>query len=205
MTQQRLGQTTMTQRNVLQQVKAIIPPLLPEFHKGQAGRVGILGGCREYTGAPFYASVSSMRLGCDMSFTLCAPDAAPALKTYSPDLIVQPVLDTSKGRDEVREELRGIFGRLHSLVVGPGLGRDPQLQDLARIAIEEARAAELYLVVDADGLWLVQNNPKTVQGYKRAVLTPNVVEFGRLCDAMVRVPCSPRKSTVRTRCRPRSA
>ena len=55
------------------------------------------------------------------------------------------------------------------------------------MAIEEARAAELYLVVDADGLWLVQNDPKTVQGYKRAVLTPNVVEFGRLCDAMVRL------------------
>ncbi|KAI3625991.1 hypothetical protein CBS9595_001352 [Malassezia furfur] len=177
----------MAQRSLLQQAKAIISPLLPEFHKGQAGRVGILGGSREYTGAPFYASVSSMRLGCDMSFTICSPEAAPALKTYSPDLIVQPLLDPEEDVEVVRKAFRGTFERLHSLVVGPGLGRDPKLQNLARVAIEEARAADLYLVVDADGLWLVQNDPKTVQGYKRAVLTPNVVEFGRLCDAMVRM------------------
>ncbi|WFC98233.1 ATP-dependent NAD(P)H-hydrate dehydratase [Malassezia yamatoensis] len=174
----------MTQRTLLQQAKCIISPLLPEFHKGQAGRVGILGGCREYTGAPFYASVSSMRLGCDMSFTICAPDAAAALKTYSPDLIVQPILDPKENVDDVRKALRDLFSRLHSLVVGPGLGRDPELQNLARVAIEEARAADLYLVVDADGLWLVQNDPKSVQNYDRAVLTPNVVEFGRLCDTM---------------------
>lgn len=180
----------MTQRTLLQQAKAIIPPLLPEFHKGQAGRVGVLGGCREYTGAPFYASMSSMRLGSDMAFTYCAPDAALALKSYSPDLIVQPVLDPNENQEDVRKELRGLFGRLHSLIVGPGLGRDPKLQNLARVAIEEARAAQLYLVVDADGLWLVQNDPKTVQGYKRAVLTPNVVEFGRLCDALVRCTLS---------------
>lgn len=41
-------------------------------------------------------------------------------------------------------------------------------------------------MIDADGLWLVQNEPETVIGYDRAVLTPNVMEFGRLCDAMVR-------------------
>ena len=129
--------------------------------------------------------MSSMRLGADMSFTICAPEAAPALKTYSPDLIVQPLLDPNESPENVRKSLRGMFERLHSLVVGPGLGRDPKLQNLARVAIEEARAAQLYLVVDADGLWLVQNDPATVQGYQRAVLTPNVVEFGRLCDAMV--------------------
>ncbi|KOS14420.1 ribokinase-like protein [Malassezia pachydermatis] len=173
-----------TPRSMRSQVQAIISPLLPEFHKGQAGRVGILGGCKEYTGAPYYASMSSMRLGCDMSFTICAPEAAPPLKTYSPDLIVHPILDHTKSTEDVRNELRALFKRLHSVVIGPGLGRDTSMQSFARVALEVARESNLYAVVDADGLWLVQNDPESVKGYKRAILTPNVVEFQRLCDAM---------------------
>lgn len=38
-------------------------------------------------------------------------------------------------------------------------------------------------VLDADGLNLVQTKPELVQGYRECILTPNVVEFGRLCKA----------------------
>lgn len=31
-------------------------------HKGQAGRIGIIGGSLEYTGAPYYAGISAMRV-----------------------------------------------------------------------------------------------------------------------------------------------
>ena len=40
----------------------------------------------------------------------------------------------------------------------------------------------MYVVVDADGLWLLQNEPEVIKGYRKAVLTPNVAEFARLCD-----------------------
>jgi len=39
----------------------------------------------------------------------------------------------------------------------------------------------LSMVLDADGLLFVQNNPDVVEGYKYAILTPNVMEFARLC------------------------
>lgn len=60
------------------------------------------------------------------------------------------------------------------------------MQLAARVAIRLAREKDLYIVIDADGLWLVQEDPEVVKGYKKAVLTPNVVEFKRLCDAVVR-------------------
>lgn len=59
------------------------------------------------------------------------------------------------------------------------------MQLAARTAIRLARENDLYIVLDADGLFLVQNDPSVVRGYKRAVLTPNVVEFGRLAEACV--------------------
>lgn len=60
------------------------------------------------------------------------------------------------------------------------------MQLAARVAIRLAREKDVYVVIDADGLWLVQSDPEVVKGYKKAVLTPNVVEFKRLCDAVVR-------------------
>ena len=73
--------------------------------------------------------------------------------------------------------------RLHVLVIGPGLGRDPLMQDTCAKVIEAARKQDMPFVLDADGLNLAQTRPELVHGYKECILTPNVVEFGRLCKS----------------------
>ena len=45
---------------------SIAPPLDFSTHKGSSGRIGILGGSIEYTGAPFYSAMASLRLGADV-------------------------------------------------------------------------------------------------------------------------------------------
>ena len=40
----------------------------------------------------------------------------------------------------------------------------------------------MYVVLDADALRMVGQALESVRGYRRAVLTPNVVEFARLCE-----------------------
>ena len=57
------------------------------------------------------------------------------------------------------------------------------LQAVGKI-IEQARAASLPLVIDADGLWLVAQNISVVHGYSRCILTPNAAEFDRLMTAV---------------------
>lgn len=57
-----------------------------------SGRVGVLGGALDYTGAPFFAAISALRVGVDLSHVICSPNAAGAIKGYSPDLIVHPIL-----------------------------------------------------------------------------------------------------------------
>ena len=34
-----------------------------QARKGQAGKVGVIGGCADYTGAPYYAAISALKLG----------------------------------------------------------------------------------------------------------------------------------------------
>lgn len=74
--------------------------------------------------------------------------------------------------------------RLHVLVIGPGLGRDELMQNTCAEVIEAAKKSNMPFVLDADALLLVGKNPDIVKGYMECILTPNVVEFGRLCKAM---------------------
>lgn len=77
-----------------------------------------------------------------------------------------------------------LFPHLHVLVIGPGLGRDPLMQETVAEVIRAARRANLSLVLDADALFAIQKDPDLIQGYKDCVLTPNVVEFSRLAKAL---------------------
>ena len=66
-------------------------PLTFQSHKGSSGRIGVLGGSAQYTGAPFYAGMASLKVGADLAFCFCADEASIPIKSYSPELVVIPV------------------------------------------------------------------------------------------------------------------
>jgi ATP-dependent NAD(P)H-hydrate dehydratase len=65
---------SVSSKVLLSKVRKIVPPMLESFHKGQLGRVAVIGGCVDYTGAPYFSAMASARLGCDM---VCAKDYIP--------------------------------------------------------------------------------------------------------------------------------
>lgn len=150
-----------------------------------------------YTGAPFFAAITALRMGADLSHVICAPSAANAIKCYAPDLIVHPILhdpsSESLSPGSVKSELSSVLSRLHVLVIGPGLGREDFMISHARIALDLAKENGMYVVLDGDALWMLAQDLGILRGYRRAVLTPNVMEFKRLSEAVVRRP-RPRSS-----------
>lgn len=72
--------------------------------------------------------------------------------------------------------------RLHVIVIGPGLGREPTTFDVITEIIRLCAQQRKPLVIDADGLFLVANRPETIKDYPPpgVVLTPNAIEFARL-------------------------
>ncbi|XP_018555861.1 ATP-dependent (S)-NAD(P)H-hydrate dehydratase isoform X1 [Lates calcarifer] len=170
--------------DILSLVKSIVPPLTSKKHKGQDGRIGIIGGCQDYTGAPYFAAISALKVGADLSHVFCTKDAATVIKSYSPELIVHPVLDSPNAVEEIEKWLP----RLHGLVVGPGLGREDFLLKTAKEVIEKSKARDIPIVIDADGLWLVTQQPSVIQGYQKGILTPNFMEFTRLYEALHHEP-----------------
>lgn len=120
---------------------------------------------------------------------ICEPQAAQVIKTYSPNLMVHPLMrqsthaSASESAESISKAIVDMLPRIHVLVIGPGLGRDKLMQDTCAFVITAARKNHIPFVLDADGLLLAQSRPELVQGYRECFLTPNVVEFGRLCKS----------------------
>ncbi|XP_064609006.1 ATP-dependent (S)-NAD(P)H-hydrate dehydratase-like isoform X2 [Liolophura sinensis] len=161
---------------LLEMVKTVLPPLTYSQHKGEAGRIAIIGGSQEYTGAPYFAAISALKVGGDLSHVFCCSDSASGIQSYSPDLIVHPLLDRPHAVSQISEWLT----RMHSLVIGPGLGRNHTVLQNVKEIILKAQEMDIPIVIDADGLYLVTQEPGVIENYKKAVLTPNEVEFARL-------------------------
>jgi len=70
-----------TRKDLLKKVYNMVPPMLESFHKGQLGRVAVIGGSEDYTGAPYFSAMASAKLGCDKSHRICEPGAGADIKT----------------------------------------------------------------------------------------------------------------------------
>ncbi|VDO06934.1 unnamed protein product [Rodentolepis nana] len=157
---------------ILKTIRCLIPPLSQALHKGQMGRIGVVGGSKEYSGAPYFAGITALSCGADLVHVICASSAAQAIKCYSPELMVHPSLDTDI------DESTFWINKVHSIVIGPGLGKSAN--EIAVKIMNLARSNNSPLVVDADGLYAVSQNLETVRNYKHVILTPNVNEFNLL-------------------------
>lgn len=117
---------------------------------------------------------------------ICCKTASQTIKSYSPELIVSPILDD----DTFKNEFSALVPKLHSIVVGPGLGRRKEQFLVAAEVIKIAKQYELPITIDADAVLLVAESPELVKGYSRAILTPNAREFDYLCDKVGIGSCS---------------
>lgn len=169
----QLIEATVDSAKLLRLVRLIVPTLISTKHKGQYGRIGVIGGSLEYTGAPYFAAISALKVGADLVHVFCQHDAANVIKSYSPELIVHPILDMEDAASLIEPWLE----RLHVVVIGPGLGRNSSIFETVSKIIELCRNASKPIIIDADGLHLINENPELIKDYSGAILTPNEREF----------------------------
>lgn len=166
-------------------------------YKGANGCVGVLGGCRDASGPPFFAAMAALRAGVDIARIFTTESAAPSIRCFSPDPFVHPIFKEScdfpepltpeQHEAEVSRavsEVEAWLPRLHVLVVGSGLGRDPLLLAIVERCIAAAKREALALVIDGDAIFLVARNPALVRGYRQCVITPNLGEYRRFAHAL---------------------
>jgi hypothetical protein len=150
---------------LLASARAFIPSLTNAMHKGQAGRIAVIGGSEEYTGAPYFAAISALKVGADLAHVFCVKNASPVIKSYSPELIVHPMLDS----DNAVEQIMEWAPKFNCFLIGCGLGRDPKILNVVAQIIEKLREMDKPLIIDADGLFLITNKTELIRNYPKVI------------------------------------
>lgn len=81
-------------------------------------------------------------MGADLVYVFCAKEAGVVIKSYSPELIVLPILDQLNAVEHIEPWLE----RLHVVLIGPGLGRLPSTFAVIEGIINTCRSKKKPLV-----------------------------------------------------------
>ena len=133
----------MNNNQIEQKLNKIIPKLTNSLYKGNCGKIGIIGGSIEYTGAPYFSGISSLRTGSDLCHIFCHKLASSSIKSYSPDLIVHPF----ENSESIPECILSWIDNLYTVVIGPGLGRSEELHQSLIILLEKIIDKNCYFVL----------------------------------------------------------
>ena len=141
-------------------------------HKGQNGKLLVIGGSEDYFGAPYLASKAASYL-VDLVY-LAIPEYS-ARRINDPDLILRPVEGKNFNPEHV-DSLLDLARRTDAVIIGPGIGLREETKEFVR---EFIKHCDKPLVIDADGLKAVAKDLTVLKG-KTFVLTPHAGEFAVL-------------------------
>lgn len=175
------------------------PRPAPDSHKGQNGRLLIVGG-GPYTGAPALAALGALRSGVDLVYIATPVRSAGIIAGFSPNFIVHE-LSESGGRSIGPADLDRVLelcGMADACVLGPGIGRDEQTLSFIR---EFLAKCPIPVVLDADGLTAVDKDTAGKSGIPPAgwVLTPHANEFTELVKRVIEKPPGGKKGKGKTK------
>ncbi len=149
-------------------LSAMLPRRAFDFHKGQAGRVGIIAGSLEFSGAGVLAATGALRGGAGLVTLFVKENARQLIAAKCPpEIMVRAVSD-------YREALEM---KLDALAIGPGIGfaAREEIADIIRDAITP-------VVIDADALTILAEEKLAplLKARGPRLLTPHPGEMSRL-------------------------
>ena len=140
-------------------------------HKGNNGRLLVIGGSKDYSGAPAIAGMAAIGAGADLVYVASPQNAAEAIKSTSPDLIVKS-LEGDKLSLKHYGEILSLVDNVDSVLIGPGAGIDEDTSKLFNILVTKIKKP---IVLDADALKQVELS--LIKNREDIILTPHIFEF----------------------------
>ena len=140
-------------------------------HKGNNGRLLIVGGSKDYSGAPAIAGMAAIGAGADLVYVAAPEKAAQAIKSTSPDLIVKS-LEGDKLSLMHSGEILDIVDSVDCVLLGPGAGIADETSKLFNVLVAKIKKP---IVLDADALKQVELS--LIKNRDDIILTPHIFEF----------------------------
>lgn len=188
----------------VERLRDILPRRPQDAHKGSSGRVLVIAGSLNYTGAALLAAMGAYRVGAGL-VTLAPPRTIyPFLAGQTREVTFLPLPESESGAigEEAIKPLADVAGRYQSVVLGCGLGQESGTVAFVRRLLhmrERAHPGIGFLprdqidiswelpsaVVDADALNALAGVPEWWRSLPagRVVLTPHPGEMARLLGA----------------------
>lgn len=143
-------------------------------HKGQNGIVLVIGGSKEYVGAPYFAGMSSMKAGVDLCY-LAVPDSVGwMISSKSPDLITLKVQGDYLNMRHFKD-ITQLSEKADVIVLGNGIGQKHETRCLVKRLLAYFVSKQKKVILDADALKLI-----SLKDCKEVILTPHEGEYKTL-------------------------
>lgn len=139
-------------------------------HKGDFGKIAIIGGSMGMTGSSYLASNAALKSGAGLVYNIVPREIFDIMSIK----FIEPIAKTFDDLDEMEKFLEGI----DAVAIGPGMGIGVYGQEVFKKIIK----TEKNLLIDADGLNLLSKNLNLLEERKNftSILTPHEGEFARL-------------------------
>ncbi len=155
-------------------VSLVVKPRPSEVHKGDFGRLLVVGGSEVFSGAPALVAMAALRAGVDLTYIAAPEKTARAISSMSPALITVKL----EGKHLNSRNIPIIKQYLEistAVVIGPGLGLHRETKETVEEIMKMIEVEKTPLLLDADGL-------KAFAEFKRKVefpliLTPHAGEY----------------------------
>ena len=142
-----------------------------DSHKGNNGKVLIVGGSKDYYGAPAISAKAAIATGADLTYIYTPQNAALAIKSISEDFIVKEAKGDYLSLDDL-EDILEIVSKVDAVLLGPGSSQNDETGKLFNVL---AMKIDKPLVLDADALKLVDLS--LVSKKEDLIVTPHLSEF----------------------------
>lgn len=159
-------------------VRPLIFRLPSATHKGDMGRILIVGGSADYPGAPMLAGAGALRAGGGLVTVACPRSIGPVLAPQDNALIRKLLDDDGRGTHGPLEaaEFADLTADKSVIAVGPGLGGG----DAALGLVRDLLGTDKPVVLDADALQVCSDCGDRLKARAVTVLTPHPGEMARL-------------------------
>jgi ADP-dependent NAD(P)H-hydrate dehydratase len=170
-----------------------LKPRKPDAHKGDFGRVCIIGGCIGMSGAAALAGRAALRCGAGLVRVAVPENVLPIVASIEPSYTTIPLAEDSAGRISAKaiNTILDAVSENDCLAFGPGIGTSGGIQSILEALLQQEH---LRLLIDADGL----NNLSGIKDWPdklkaNLILTPHPGEMKRLWTGLFREQLPPNR------------
>ncbi|WP_423253559.1 NAD(P)H-hydrate dehydratase [Melissococcus plutonius] len=149
----------------------LIQPRPENSHKGNFGRIVLIGGNNQFGGAIIMSTQAAIGTGAGLTTVVTEEKNHAPLHARCPEAMVVNLIN--------QEEISALLPSANVVLIGPGLGVDSSSQQLLELVLKQ-QSENQWLVIDGSAItlfakkWLPLNYPHHI------IFTPHQMEWQRL-------------------------